>query len=132
DLAVALQEKTLIRQRQAPSQWMGDVLFRVAKDCRRRNEPLLGALVVGPQGRMSDWYADTVAEVRGDDVTDPEMHAAQERLDCYRVHGAELPEGGGVPALPPARERVRRAPRTAGTGGASGTTGAASGARAPR
>lgn len=126
DLAVAVQEKTLIRQRQSPSQWMGDVLFRVAKDCRRRNEPLLGALVVGPQGRMSDWYADTVSEVRGDHVTDSEIHAAEERLACYRIHGAELPEGGGVPALPPAREPARRAARTK-----SATVGSTS-TRAPR
>ncbi|WP_110239109.1 hypothetical protein [Nocardioides gilvus] len=127
DLAVALQEKTLIRQRQAPSQWMGDVLFRVAKDCRRRNEPLLGALVVGPHGRMSDWYADTVSEVRGDEVLDPEMHAAEERLECYRLHGADLPEGGGVAALPPTREPARRAARTTGA-----TAGSQSGTRAPR
>ncbi|WP_110181867.1 hypothetical protein [Nocardioides solisilvae] len=108
ELAQAVQQRTKIRQRQAPSLWMGDVLYRVAKDCRRRAEPLLGALCVGPDGRMSEWYADTVNSVRGDVVTDPEQHAAEERLECYRRHGAELPPGGGEPALPPRRELARR------------------------
>ncbi len=113
ELSAAVQQRTKIRQRQAPSLWMGDVLYRVAKDCVRRAEPLLGSLCVGPDGRMSDWYADTVLTVRGDTVTDPEQHAAQERLECYRRHGAELPADGGVPALPPVREVARRSPRAA-------------------
>ena len=112
DLADAVQERTRIRTRQAASQWLGDVLYRVAKACHGRREPLLGALCVGPDGRMSDWYADTVATVRGDTITDAEQHAAEERLDCYRVHGAELPPGGGEPALPPRREPARRVART--------------------
>ncbi|WP_181310372.1 hypothetical protein [Nocardioides campestrisoli] len=113
ELSAAVQQRTKIRQRQAPSLWMGDVLFRVAKDCVRRAEPLLGSLCVGPDGRMSDWYADTVLTVRGDQVTDPEQHAAQERLECYRRHGAELPANGGEPALPPVREVARRSPKAA-------------------
>ena len=100
ELAQAVQERTRIRNRQAQGLWIGDICYRVAVDCRRRNEPLLGALCVGPDGRMNDWYADTVLTVRGDTVTDPEQHAAEERLDCYRVHGADLPEGGGVPGFP--------------------------------
>ncbi|WP_295658350.1 hypothetical protein [uncultured Nocardioides sp.] len=110
ELAEAVQQRTRIRTRQAAGLWVGDVLYRVALACQRRREPLLGALVVGPDGRMSDWYADTVATVRGDRVTDPDQHAAQERLECYRVHGAELPPGGGQPALPPRRESARREP----------------------
>lgn len=115
ELANAVQQRTKIRQRQAPSMWMGDVLYRVAKDCLRRAEPLLGALCVGPDGMMSEWYADTVNSVRGDVVTDPEQHAAEERLECYRRHGADLPPGGGEPALPPRREIVRRSPATRAT-----------------
>ncbi len=112
DLAEAVQQRTRIRTRQAASLWLGDVLYRVAKACHGRREPLLGALCVGPDGRMSDWYADTVTTVRGDTIADAEQHAAEERLDCYRVHGAELPPGGGEPALPPRREPARRAPGT--------------------
>lgn len=115
-LADAVQQRTRIRTRQSPSLWLGDVLYRVAQDCHRRREPLLGALCVGPDGRMSDWYADTVGVVRGDDVTDPDQHAAVERLECYRVHGAQLPPGGGEPALPPAPEPTRRATRPRSTG----------------
>lgn len=116
-LADEVQRRTRIRTRQAPGLWLGDVLYRVAKDCERRREPLLGALCVGTDGRMSDWYADTVQAVRGEVVADPEQHAAQERLECYRVHGAELPPGGGEPALPPlpspARRQVREPRATA-------------------
>lgn len=112
DLAQAVQERTRIRNRQAAGLWVGDVLYRVAKACQGRREPLLGALCVGPDGHMSDWYADTVQMVRGDVVSDPEQHAAEERLDCYRVNGAELPPGGGEPALPPRREPVRRVAST--------------------
>lgn len=125
ELALAVQERTRIRNRQAPGLWIGDICYRVALDCRRRNEPLLGALCVGPDGRMSDWYADTVLTVRGDTVVDPEQHAAEERLDCYRVHGADLPEGGGVPGFPPAptapvrAARARRASTSTTPGGAA-------------
>ncbi|QCC76780.1 hypothetical protein [Nocardioides daphniae] len=100
ELARQVQERTRIRNRQAPGLWIGDILFRVAKDCHRRAEPLLGSLVIGPDGRMPEWYADTVNAVRGDVVTSPEMHAATERLECYRRHGADLPADGGEPALP--------------------------------
>lgn len=113
DLATAVQRRTRIRTKQAAGLWMGDVLYRVAQDCQRRREPLLGALCVGIDGHMSDWYADTVLAVRGERVNDPEQHAAQERLECYRTHGAELPPGGGVPALPPRRTRQPRPARAA-------------------
>lgn len=112
ELAQKLQDRTRIRNRQAPGLWIGDVLFRVAKDCQRRREPLLGSLVVGTDGHMPEWYADTVNVVRGDVVTNPELHAAEERLECYRTHGADLPADGGEPALPVLPEPARRAPRT--------------------
>src|SRR5690606_10787600 len=89
EFARQIQERTRIRNRQAPGMWTGDVLYRVAKDCLRRREPLLGSLVVGTDGLMPEWYADTVNAVRGDTVANPQMHAAEERLDCYRTHGAD-------------------------------------------
>lgn len=112
EFARQIQERTRIRNRQAPGLWIGDVLYRVAKDCHRRREPLLGSLVVGTDGLMPEWYADTVNAVRGDVVANPQMHAAEERLECYRTHGAEIPPGGGEAALPPAREPARRVGRT--------------------
>jgi hypothetical protein len=118
ELGEAVQQRTRIRNRQPASQWVGDVLYRVAKDCVRRREPLLGALCVGPDGHMSDWYGDTVESVRGDIVTDVEQHGAQERLECYRTHGADLPPDGGQPALPPrptSAPRVTRGTRAAGS-----------------
>ena len=127
ELARQVQERTRIRNRQAPGLWVGDILFRVAKDCRRRSEPLLGALCVTSDGHMPEWYADTVNAVRGDVVDNPEMHAAEERLECYRRHGAEIPAGGGEAALPPVREAVRRAPRSS-----VGGTRTPAGPRAPR
>lgn len=124
ELAAAVQERTRIRNRQAPGLWIGDICYRVAVDCHRRGEPLLGSLCVGPDGQMNDWYADTVLTVRGDHVTDAEQHAAQERLDCYRVHGADLPEGGGVPGFPAPPARATRPQRANSTRTTSRSTGA--------
>ena len=107
ELADAVQQRSRIRTRQGAHYWIGDVLYRVAEDCHRRREPLLSALCVTASGRMGDWYADTVLTVRGEHVGDAEEHAAVERLDCYRVHGAELPPGGGEPARP-VRVRAER------------------------
>lgn len=133
EFARQVQERTRIRNRQAPSLWVGDVLYRVAKECHRRAEPLLGALVVGSDMHMPEWYADTVNAVRGDVVGSPELHAAEERLECYRRHGAELPSDGGEAALPPAPVPGRRAPRTpTGTGSTSRSSARTSAPRAPR
>lgn len=108
DLARAVQERSRIRTRAKVGTWLGDVLYRVAADCVRRREPLLSSLCVSTEGRMGDWYADTVLHLRGEQVADPEQHAAQERLECYRLHGAELPPDGGSPALPPQPQRPAR------------------------
>ncbi|MFC6153561.1 hypothetical protein [Nocardioides yefusunii] len=137
DFAAKLQERTRIRYRATPSSWIGDVLFRVAKECRRRAEPLLGALVVNTDGTMPEWWADTVEAVRGEFVENPNLHAANEREELYRVHGAEIPEEGAEPVLPapaptPVRARATRAttPRAAAAGTRVPGTGTA--ARAPR
>lgn len=108
DLARAVQERSRIRTRAKAGSWLGDVLYRVSADCVRRREPLLSSLCVTPEGRMGDWYADTVLHLRGEKVVDPEQHAAQERLECYRLHGADLPPDGGSPALPPRPEKPAR------------------------
>jgi len=107
-LGVAIQERTRIRTRAPARQWLGDVLFRVTSDCFERRQPNLSALVVGDAGFMPDWYADTVLHLRGAAVADPEQHAAEERLDCYRELAADLPADGGVPALPPRTQRPVR------------------------
>lgn len=107
-LGSRLQERSRIRTKAPARQWLGDVLFRVTSDCFERRQPNLSSLVVDEAGFMPDWYADTVLHLRGTRPTDPEQHAAEERLDCYREFAADLPAGGGTPALPPRTQRVAR------------------------
>ena len=128
DFATKLQERTRIRYRATPGSWIGDVLFRVAKECHRRAEPLLGAFVVNADGSMPEWWADTVQVVRGDVVTNPNLHAAEERLECHRRHGAELPADGGTPTLPVPQPR-RRSASTGSTTRAASTSGTPTGTR---
>jgi len=117
ELADFVQQRSRIRTKQAYRYWIGDVLYRVADDCVRRREPVLGALCVNANGAMGDWYSDTLLHLRGERMDDREWHAAEERLECYRYHGAELPADGGEPALPPRPEppagaaRAARSPR---------------------
>ncbi|MGD9959725.1 hypothetical protein [Nocardioides sp.] len=109
ELGEGVQQRSRIRTRQAVHYWIGDVLFRVASDCERRREPNLGALCIRADGTMGDWYADTILTLRSESVNDADEHAAFERLECYRRHGAEIPPGGGEPArtvrVPGARTR---------------------------
>lgn len=131
DFAVQLQERTRIRYRATPSSWIGDVLYRVAKECRRRAEPFLGAMVVNTDGSMPDWWADTVETVRGEAVDNPNLHAAAERLECYRRHGAEVPEDA-EPTLPSPQPRATRARATSTRTTSSSTRVAGASTRAPR
>lgn len=116
ELADAVQERSRVRTTQMRHHWIGDVLARVTVECARRGEPLLAALCVDATGSVGAGYAAAVAEVVGDDIGDPDDHAAQERLACYGHFGAELPRGGGVAALTPMlqkrRERARKSRAT--------------------
>jgi hypothetical protein len=62
---------------------------------------LLSSLCVHGDGTIGDGYAEAVIENYGFAPADIEMHAAEERLRCYQFFGADLPPGGGVPALTP-------------------------------
>lgn len=97
ELADHVQRRSLIRTSQQPRAWLGDVLARVAEECVRRAEPLLPALCVDARGRTGNGYAGALELHRGEHVADPEEHAAQERLECYRRFRATLPPGGGEP-----------------------------------
>lgn len=71
---------------------------------RNRAEFALGrtpltALVVRADGTIGDGYAIPVEEREGAVPADLEMHAAEERLRCYRHFGAELPPDGGQATL---------------------------------
>ena len=115
ELSGLVQLRTGIRTNQLVHYWIGDVLGRVSRVCADRGEPLLSALCVKEDGSVGASYAKAVIDVRGELVGDPDDHAADERLACYRAFGAVLPEDGGKAALAPkvaavrARERARRA-----------------------
>jgi hypothetical protein len=106
ELAEFVQRRSLIRTNQQHMSWIGDVLNRVCADCATRREPLLNALCVDTKGRVGTSYVAAVEQHRGAVDGDPDEHAAHEhaaleRLECYRHFGAELPPGGGEPAMPP-------------------------------
>lgn len=116
ELGSRIQERSRIRTRQPARQWLGDVLFRVTSDCLERRVPNLSSLCIDASGLMPGWYADTVLHLRGTALDDPDRHAAEERLDCYREYAADLPADGGSPTLPPQPERVVRVARPSSGG----------------
>ncbi len=74
------------------------MLARVTDECQSRGEPLLSSLCVSVQGSVGEQYADVVERVRGDRPEDPDEHASEERLSCYRHWEATgLPRDGGTP-----------------------------------
>ena len=111
ELAEEVQAGSGIRTRRLLQNWIKDVLSSVAATCHENDEPLLSALCVRADGSVGPGYAKSVVEIFGGDAPDdPDMHAAEERLACYRHFGAELPADGGTAALTPqlaaARKRV--------------------------
>ena len=113
ELAAAAMDRSKIHTKRPSHYWIGDVLSRVATHCAERGEPLLSALCVNAEGSVGAAYATSVASTRGSLDGDADDHAARERLECYRVFGADLPAGGGSWALTPrlsaSRSRERRA-----------------------
>ncbi len=111
DLALYVQDETGIRTTQRVDNWMSIVLATIARDCTKRNEPLLSAFAVRTDQTVGENYAITVRENLGTDPADPDRHAAEERYKAYQHFGAVLPSDGGRPRLPPtiARRRERAA-----------------------
>ncbi len=113
DLAAAVMERSGITTKRPSHYWMADVLGRVAAHCSERGEPLLASLCVNAEGSVGASYSTNVTSARGTLDGDHDDHAARERLECYRVFGADLPAGGGSWALTPrlsaSRSRERRA-----------------------
>jgi hypothetical protein len=117
-LAAGVQESSGITTSQLMPQWIGDVLARVADECRSRDEPLLSSLCISAQGSVGQGYAEAVERATGSRPDDPDDHAASERLRCYQHWQAEgLPRDGGTPLrtahFAPARKAAPRkaAPR---------------------
>ncbi|WAC66854.1 hypothetical protein OVA14_03530 [Agrococcus sp. SL85] len=109
DLAVRIQAATGITTRQPAEEWVGAVLTRVAMDAEGRGEPRIASLCV----RADLSVGDHAGAVPGTTVQSREQRAAEDRFDCYRLYGAELPEDGGRPQLTPrtSARPVTRAPR---------------------
>ncbi len=106
----AVQKSTGITTTEPAAKWIGDVLARVAHECQSREEPLLSALCVSVQGTVGEQYAEAVEHARGQHVVDPDEHAAEERLSCYRHwEAAGLPRDGGTPLRTAHFKPVRKA-----------------------
>ena len=110
ELAEEVQSRSGIRTRMLIHYWIGDVLGMVARDCYRLGEPLLSALCVHADGTIGEGYGWALDQTYGGrDPEDLDLHAAQERLKCYRHFGAVIPSDGGRPALTPQVASQRRA-----------------------
>lgn len=100
ELAEEVQTGSGIRTRVLLTNWIGKVLSPLALSCHAAGEPLLSALCVRSDETVGPTYAAALVEINGGDPPDDvDMHAAIERLNCYRYFGAKLPEGGGKPTL---------------------------------
>lgn len=118
ELAAEVQYRSGVRTKQPNHYWISDVLSRVSRECAARDEPLLSTLCVNAEGSVGAAYADLVRELTGTEPADPDQHAAEQRLACYRRYDAVgLPADGGSPALAPklsdSRSRARKAARLA-------------------
>lgn len=123
ELATYVQERSRVRTRQQPKHWLGDVLWRTMLRSQEAGEPFLAALCVDASGRVGSGYAGRVEHLRGADPGDPDVHAASERLDCYRHFGADLPDDGGSPGpMPSAAAPQRTASASGGRSTASRRT----------
>jgi hypothetical protein len=98
DLAEQIQVAAGVRTRKLLPNWIGDVLGAVAA-AQPADEPMLTSLVVHADGTIGDGYGIPVEQRDGVRPADLDMHAAIERLECYRFFGADMPADGGSPTL---------------------------------
>jgi hypothetical protein len=112
EMAELVQERAGIRTGVPFRHWIGSVLGEVAR-LERPDEPLLTSLVVRADGTIGDGYLIPVRERGEADPVDLEVHAATERLRCYRHYGAELPPDGGQPVFTQAVAAKRASGRRA-------------------
>jgi hypothetical protein len=97
-----VQDSSGIHMRVLSTNWIGQVLGGVSRVSHRRGQPMLSALCVHSDGTVGEGYGQAILENYGGPLPgDLDMHAAEERLRCYRSFGADLPPGGGSAALTP-------------------------------
>jgi hypothetical protein len=117
--AEEVQALSGVRTREPAAAWVDDVLDAVGVECIARDEPLLSAFCIGADGHIGARYEKLAISVDASAVNDIEMHAAKQRLEAHRYHGAIVPVDGGKPALPPQLKRVSAAtPKRAASTGA--------------
>ena len=117
ELAESVQQDSGITTGVLTHHWIGSVLGAVARDRRAPDEPMLISLCVRADGTIGAGYGEAILEREGVVPADLDLHAAEERLACYRYFGAALPENGGKPTLTrqlrEKRSRVARQPERA-------------------
>ncbi|MDP1820904.1 MAG: hypothetical protein Q8K58_13585 [Acidimicrobiales bacterium] len=115
-LAEAVQAETGIATRSLMQNWIGEILRAVSDADAVADQPMLSSLIVRADQTIGAGYGDAVHSRTGVLPEDLELHAAAERLACYRFYGAEVPDGA-EPALPPnvasARATAARSARDA-------------------
>ena len=95
ELSTQIQWLTGIATKQLLHQWVGEVLTRVGARCAAADEPLLPALCVDTRGYVGAGYAGAVAAAHLPVPDDADVHAAEQRLECYRRWASDVPEDGG-------------------------------------
>jgi len=111
ELGESVQEHSGIRTRSLLVNWIGTVLENVARCCHEDGELLLTALCVHQDGTVGSDYAGAASIHEGQRPDDPEFHAAEERLRCYKKYARDLPDDGGRAQLT-TQEAARRRART--------------------
>lgn len=109
ELGEEAQAAAGIRTRSLLMNWIGQVLEEVAARCAAEDEVVLTALCVHQDGTVGDGYAGAVERYGGGRPSDPELHAADARLDCYRKYATDLPPDGGRARLTPQEQARRKA-----------------------
>jgi hypothetical protein len=98
DMAERVQERSGIVTGVPFRHWIGSVLGELARR-ERPGEPILTSLVVRADGTIGDGYAIPIRERGEPEPTDLELHAAYERVKCYRHFGASMPDGEDRPVF---------------------------------
>jgi hypothetical protein len=117
ELADKVQSEAGIRTTKLLQYWIGEVLGRVAR-AQPPSEPALTSLVVQSTGEIGSGFEEIAKEREPTPPLDIEAFAANERLECHKYFGAELPDDGGGPIYTHqiearrARERRSRAALT--------------------